>query len=303
MWGTPGTLWRLWEAWESMRMRCRSASTWPLCSSKCQLTGQCGSFVTGCKMTGLWVSGLPFHPTELQNCWECDCDEGAFYKQREGAAMCSLVSAVMANLYMEFFEELLVVWLWSTYFRSLLRKMWRCSDWFTCVRCGGQPLHGALRRAGPRHCPSEAPPLEEVCWRHLLHFEEGRGRKTPGSPQQCATLHPAHSQGRGRGRGMLPFWTTFSRRRMAPGYHCLQEAHPHQPLPGFPVSPSTPLQEGSSQVPAQQSTRHHQHSGQPTKGRTPPFQGPEMEWWLHPLCRLATPTWGGCPGLTARGGE
>ena len=31
---------------------------------------------------------------------------GNFYKQKEGAAMSSLVSAVVANLYMEFFEEL-----------------------------------------------------------------------------------------------------------------------------------------------------------------------------------------------------
>ena len=48
--------------------------------------------------------------------------EGAFYEQREGAAMGSPVSAVVANLYTEFFE-----------------------------------------RACPRHSPSEAPPLEEVC--------------------------------------------------------------------------------------------------------------------------------------------
>ena len=31
---------------------------------------------------------------------------GNFYEQKEGAAMCSSVSAVVANLYMEFFEEL-----------------------------------------------------------------------------------------------------------------------------------------------------------------------------------------------------
>ena len=31
---------------------------------------------------------------------------GEFYEQREGAAMGSPVSAVVANLYMEFFEEL-----------------------------------------------------------------------------------------------------------------------------------------------------------------------------------------------------
>ena len=32
--------------------------------------------------------------------------EGAFYEQREGAAMGSPMSAVVANLYIEFFEEL-----------------------------------------------------------------------------------------------------------------------------------------------------------------------------------------------------
>ena len=34
------------------------------------------------------------------------CLSGEFYEQRQGAAMGSPVSAVVANLYMEFFEEL-----------------------------------------------------------------------------------------------------------------------------------------------------------------------------------------------------
>ena len=34
------------------------------------------------------------------------CYGGEFYEQREGAAMGSPISAVVANLYMEFFEEL-----------------------------------------------------------------------------------------------------------------------------------------------------------------------------------------------------
>ena len=63
--------------------------------------------------------------------------------------------------------------------------------------------------------------------------------------------------------------------------------------------PRAPCREGAGHVPVRQGTCHHQHPGQPAEGRTPSFQGAEIEWLpgcLHLLCCSASSAWGALPG-------
>ena len=119
---------------------------------------QCRSSVTGCRMTGPWVTGPPFHLTESQNCWKCAWSP-------PNSAM---KGPSMSNANVRRWVNLSSLW-WPTF-------TWHSS------------------RSLPWRSPSEAPPLEEVCWWHLLHCEEGHNRMSPGLPQQCATLHWTHCQ-------------------------------------------------------------------------------------------------------------
>ena len=201
--------------------------------------------------------------------------------------------------------ELLEACLSSTYF-----SYGGCSDGFSRLCCCGEPVHGVLWRTGTQVCPSKATTLDEICWWHLLYREEGHSERAPRPPQQCKTLHQVYCGG---GEG---WWPALSRhpapeeRGWRPGCHRLQEAHTHWLIPGLPIAPSIPCQEGTGQVPVWHSKEHHhQAGGQLAEERVSPHQSPEAErlpQCLHPLFISTFFSWPGCGdhwGITTEGGR
>ena len=83
-----------------------------------------------------------------------------------------------------------------------------------------------------------------------------------------------------------PFWTPCSRGGMMAAWTSLFTVIRHTLVPGLPLIPSTPGQEGTGQVLVRQSQNHHHWAELLAEGRTASHQSPEAErvpQCFHPL--------------------